>query len=525
MKCALITDFTPCQRDILPVPYLSLDDSKIEISYGRQLFVDDYLIERNTCRRIWHEAIPYKYNPVLVPETNIELDSGECPVAAPFNDGVWYDPRDKYYKLYYHAGWFHGTALAISQDGIHWERPDLGRVGHSNLLIPLRPTYERDGALVWLDQHADSVEERWKMFLFNRYQDGEGGELYVSQDGIAWTCKGETGPCGDNSSFFYDPFRRKWVFSIRNNFPVAGRSRAYLARDNFIAPAWNNQVAASGPMNINTPIPWARVDDLDPFEEATQFNPQLYDLNAVAYESLMLGVFAIFNGPENSDCEILGCPKRVDLHFGFSRDGYHWSRPRERKPFLSCSRKKGTWDRGYLHAAGGLCLVFKDKLRFYYGAWSGESKLQPGEKGASSRGAYSMYAGASTGFAEMRRDGFASLGTDLEGMVVTKYLETAKRYLFVNAAADALRVELLDRDNRVISEYSIAESVAFSGDSTIQLMTWKCHRELPAIEGFKIRFTISNGELYSFWLTDNSEGKSNGYLAAGSEHYSSDIDV
>jgi hypothetical protein len=200
VKTEIITDFNPQGKEPLPVPYLIATGSKIEIGEGRQLLIDDYLIERTSCRRTWHEAIPCAANPILCPATEFELDNGECPCAAPFNDGVWYDPRDQYYKLYYHAGWFHGTALALSRDGINWERPDLGIVGHTNLILPPRSGYERDGSLVWLDQHAADDAERWKMFLYFRYEGGEGGELYTSADGIRWTLREHTGPCGDNSS-------------------------------------------------------------------------------------------------------------------------------------------------------------------------------------------------------------------------------------------------------------------------------------------------------------------------------------
>ncbi len=512
----------------MPVPYLSEECSEIEISEGRQLLVDDYLIESKTCERVWHEAVPYENNPILVPETEIELDNNECPLAVPFNDGVWYDPQDKCYKMYYHAGWFHGTALVVSDDGINWTRPDLGVVGNTNLVIPPRPSYERDGCLVWLDQHADKAEERWKMFLFNRDRANDSkeiAELYTSEDGVHWDYREAAGRCGDNSSFLYDPFRKKWVFSVRTGFPESGRARSYFARDKFIDEPWKTNADAFSEIIADAPVPWARIDCRDTFEEATQFNPQLYDLNAVAYESLMLGVFAVFHGPENGDCEKQGCPKRIDLHFGFSRDGFYWSRPMERVPFLRCTREEGDWDRGYLHAAGGICLVFKDKLRFYYGAWSGKSKLKPGEKGPSSGGAFAMYAGGSTGFAEMRRDGFASLSTDDKGEVVTKYLKSNKRYLFINAKAESLRIELLDRNDQVISEYSSDDAVSFSGDSTTQRIEWKNHSELPDCEGFKIRFVIEKGDLYSFWLTDYSNGKSGGYLAAGSKDYDSDMDV
>jgi len=127
------------------------------------------------------------------------LDNGECPLAAFFNDGVWYD-----------TGWFHRTALALSTDGIHWTKPNFGVVGDTNLIISLRAGYERDGALVCLEQHAIAKEECWKIFLFHRIKGGDARELYTSLNGINWELRGEAGPCDDNSSFFYDPFRKNW---------------------------------------------------------------------------------------------------------------------------------------------------------------------------------------------------------------------------------------------------------------------------------------------------------------------------
>jgi len=49
-------------------------------------------------------------------------------------------------------------------------------------------------------------------------------------------------------------------------------------------------------MDQDTPVSYARIDEMNPSETATQFTAQLYDLNAIAYESLLLGVFAIFHG-------------------------------------------------------------------------------------------------------------------------------------------------------------------------------------------------------------------------------------
>lgn len=498
-------------REKLPVPYLEILPEEVDISCGRQLFIDDFLIAESNLKRVWHTARAYSGNPVLTPETEIERDGEEAPLACPFNDGVWYDPEDGLYKMFYHAGWFYGTALALSRDGIQWERPDFGIAGHTNLVIPPREGYRRDGCLVWLDENAVRKEERWKMFLFQRIPGGEKRELLTSGDGIHWTFRADAGPCGDNSSFYYDPFRGKWVFSIRTSWPV--RIRSFYERTDFSDVPWTaDQV-----------IPWAWSDVSDQPDPQTGEIPQLYDLNAAAYESILLGVFAVFYGEPNEVCSAKGVPKTIDLHFAFSRDGFHWQRPEERKPFLACSRIPGHWDRGYLHAAGGICLVFQEELRFYYSGWSGKSRLKPGECGAHPT-ALAMYAGGSTGFATLRRDGFASMRAEREGELRTPLLRGIRRRLFVNFTGKKIRAELLDRDGKSIPGYSLAESVPFCGDSTKRMLSWRDRKELPELP-VQIRFVLEEGDFYSFWTSDFSSGESLGYLAAGSADYQSQRDL
>ena len=96
----------------------------ISIDGGRQLFVDDHLIADSSLERKWH--LPeIQRGPILVLEIALELNGGNRPVAAPFSDGLFYDPADGLFKLWYHAGWFDGIAYATSTDGIHWTRPRL----------------------------------------------------------------------------------------------------------------------------------------------------------------------------------------------------------------------------------------------------------------------------------------------------------------------------------------------------------------------------------------------------------------
>ena len=83
----------PFSRKPMPVPYLQSPPDVIRIDVGRQLFVDDFLIESTTLKREFHKAKKFAGNPVLAPETELEMNGGHSPMACPFSDGVFYDPK------------------------------------------------------------------------------------------------------------------------------------------------------------------------------------------------------------------------------------------------------------------------------------------------------------------------------------------------------------------------------------------------------------------------------------------------
>jgi hypothetical protein len=513
-------DIVVDSTDPLPVPYLADPPEAVDVSVGRQLFVDDFLIAETDLERQWHAAEPHPENPVLVPETEVEMDDGYCPSAAPFNDGVWFDPDDGLFKLWYQAGWFHGTGLATSMDGIHWERPELDVVPGTNLVyLPPKGVY-RDGCLVWRDPR-DSQERRWKMFQFFRdcrEERSEFGMLYASPDGIHWQELGKTSPCGDNSSLFYNPFRKKWVMSIRKGPTIGGswkRARFYYEHEDF------EEACRWAPVDDSF---WLRVDEDDEPDPMVGMQPELYDVNAAPYESLMLGLFNVFYGPQNPDCAKAGTPKIIDMQAAFSRDGFHFSRP-SREALVPCSRQMGTWDYGYIHAAGGGCLVVGDQLYIYYGAFSGQSpRLGPGENGPYPN-ANAMYAGASTGLATLRRDGFASMRAgNRGGALTTRCLESSDRLLFVNSNCADLRVAVLGPDGSVLSGYGEDDCLPVSGDSPRGRIRWRNHESLP--DGrFGLRFRVMDGGLYSFWTSPDERGTSGGYVAAGGPGFAADQDV
>ena len=176
-------------------------------------------------------------------------------------------------------------------------------------------------------------------------------------------------------------------------------------------------------------------------------------------------------------------------------------------------------------------MVVGDELRFYFAGFSGESPtLGPGQAGEHGINKYRMYAGASTGLATLRRDGFAAMAADAEtGWLTTRPLSFRGAYLFVNAAcADGeLRVEVLDARDDVVPGYSAADCVPLAGDSTRHRMTWRGAVNLARLSGrpVRFRFMLRRGALYAFWVSGSLRGESSGYVAAGGPGFDGPTDA
>ena len=507
-------------RNVLPVPYLDYPPEVIPIDVGRQLFVDDFLIEKTTLRRRFHQPVKYEGNPILKPETELELNQGFCPSASPFSDGCFYDPGDKLFKLWYHAGSMDGVALAVSDDGLHWRRPELDVVRGTNRVVAQRDDFRRDGVSVWLDHDAEQPVERFKMFYYARtgkigqLLQGGAGYLLTSPDGVHWTWKGQTGPTGDNTTFFYNPFRKTWVFSHRSY--LRGRTRSYWEHERFLAALddWDDYA----------PVYWCGADRLDPPHPDFGYETQLYKVDAVGYESLMLGLLQIHYGPPNGVCARGGFPKLAELKVAFSRDGFRWDRS-AREAFIGATLKKDSWERAYVHSCGGVCLIVGDKLYFYYGAYQGdESNRNPVQH------FNGMYANASTGLAVLRRDGFASMDAGPDGgELTTRPITFRGKYLFVNVDAPngELRAEALDRDGNPVEPFTLANCRPVSCDTTLRQIAWQDADDLSSLSGkpVRFRFHLTKGKLFAFWTSSDRSGASHGYVAAGGPGFTGSTDT
>ena len=73
-----------------------------------------------------------------------------------FSDGVWYDPKDRLFKMWYMGGYAAAPATPPREDGVHWDKPTLDVSQGTNIV----QTGRRDSATVWLDLEEKDPKQR-----------------------------------------------------------------------------------------------------------------------------------------------------------------------------------------------------------------------------------------------------------------------------------------------------------------------------------------------------------------------------
>ena len=489
---------TPTQA-YSPAPYLTAPPSVIPIDIGRQLLVDNFLIQSTTLQRSAHRPVLHAANPIIAPGGP---DTG--PYAMPYSDGVWFDPADNLFKMWYLGGAGPGISYAYSTDGRTWLKPSIPDAAVANTNVVLLLGY-RDSATVWMDLNDTDLNRKFKAFVF-RPPNQIG--VFFSRDGIHWNVQANTfNSLSDRTTLFWNPFRGVWVNSLRGDttLPATGVLPTHNSRVRYYAESTDL-------VNWNPASPtasfWTGPDENDPSYIPGGALPELYSLDAVAYESLLVGLFSWFHPGPSYDPNYGPGPNLVELGVGFSRDGYYWDRPTRgsnQNAFIPATNTEGTWNAFNTQSVGGGFLVVGDELWFYF---SGRTKHKP-ETGI-----------GATGLATLRRDGFYSMDAGAaEGSLTTRLVRFNGNRLFVNVASPSgrLLVEVLDQHDNVIAPFSTANSIPVSVDSTQIEMRWSGVTDLSALRGtpVKFRFHLTNGSLYSFWLTSSANGASNGYVAGG----------
>jgi hypothetical protein len=477
----VLPDKWPPKRDFAEIqqgkpqaepPYLKSPPAAVPIDVGRQLFVDAFLVEdAKGLTRTDHRPEYYPGNPIA---RNMS-----------FSHGVWYDPYQKKFRMWSVQG-IHRT----STDGVQW--PSAGK-------------YNEPGALnttIWIDMFAADPARRYVM-ISAAFADGKCWYFVrYSADGMTFGNEVCTRAyCGDRSTAFYNPFRKVWVFSVRHGWGKPRARRYFETKDPSKGPWWNDSSAEE----LGA---WLGADNLDPPREDLGLPCQLYNFDSVAYESLMLGFYSIWHGEPDSR------PKPDEVCIGYSRDGWHYSRP-DRKAFCpvtdvwrSPDEPNTAWNYGNVQSVGGGVIPMGDRVFIYVSGRMPQTW---------------------NGLATMRRDGFVSYNAgDVAGALTTRPVTFKGKYLFVNVDVPQgeFTAEVLDDKGNPIAPFTAANCVPIKDNKTLVQLAWKgADLSSLANKPVRFRFILKKGSLYSFWVSPEESGASQGYIGAGGPGYTGPTDT
>lgn len=267
---------------------------------------------------------PEMQGPILQPDKPWE---GGC--AMPFSGGLWKTAHG--YRLYYLAN-FNRVCLAVSDDGLRWDKPDWGVIPGTNVLLEIAGM---DSFSVVPHDH------QWHMIAST--QGGGKLRLLTSRHGLWWQQAGEMPWAGDRTTLWWNPAKERWTFNVRQGQGIGGDPRRIdrVESETFIPRTWE-------------PREWLRADfgDGDIFSGAAQ----LYAVDVVPDRDRLCGLFTIWKGLEANR------PKLNDVYLGFSKDGDVFER--EYTPVLTMG-SKGSWNYGNVQSVTGGLIRIGERVRLY----------------------------------------------------------------------------------------------------------------------------------------------------------------
>jgi len=406
---------------------------------------------------------------------------------------VFWDPIAAEYRLYYVPVCWEvdpgfGLALATSDDGVHWEKPELSVVEWkgstaNNLVI----WAQREGTVL-IDPNA--IPERRYAFL-SSHPDLK-TRLFVSPDGIRFTMDDALiSDCHSDSQIasFWDADASRYFHYPRGS--QDGRAVAFVTSTRMDEP-WPEEL----------PVVMAH-DDQDPPETDLYTNACVkYPLARNAYLGFPTPYYHYNAPPEraylNAPTLAIGGKTNdgtIETQLATSRDGAHWIR--YRVPYIPLGSYDGLDVKVAMMIPGLLCQ--QDKLYQYFMGYTfthGDTQVRHGSGGRALGGVFRV---------EQRTDGFVSLDFDYQGGSATTgpfIFKGCRLVINLNTSASGeARVAILDGQGAEFPGFSLAEARYINGDYLEAPATWGdgvCNVGSLAGQPVRLRFACRGTKLYSF---------------------------
>jgi hypothetical protein len=435
----------------------------LDIGSQRELFVDDWLIERvQGVERKMHRPEPREV--VIV-----------CDAPWEGNTSAYFTllADGERFRMYYRGSHFDEktkkathpefTCYAESQDGIHWDKPKLGLFAFNG---------SKDNNIVWAgaDTHnftpfkdsnpACAADARYKALGGGSVRwGGKGLQAYKSPDGIHWSPMRDQGVMtnGDFDSqnlAFWHPQQQRYVAFYRK-FHDGVRDIMTATSTDFIH--------------------WTE--------------PVYLDYGAAPKEHLYTNAIGLYaRAPQL----FLGFPTRfqpaheqVEPILMTSRNGRHFQRWPE--PLIPITAPKD-----------------RDGNRSNYMTW-GLLQLPGQDRELSVYATEAYYTGPGSRVRRFtfRTDGFVSASAGAaEGELLTRPLHFPGRALDLNfrtSPAGSVRVEIQSPDGKPLPGFAAADCPDIVGDAIARIVTWKGGRDVSQLAGqpVRLRFVMREADLFA----------------------------
>jgi len=434
-----------------------------------ELFVDDWLIERMSGVNLrMHHPVPQ--------EVALEFD-------RPWEGLVSYDPvvmqESGRYRLWYRGcgpEWEDQvTAYAESDDGIHWQRPNLEIFEHEgsrqNNVVLLGSMAK--ALCVFKDGNPATPDAEIYKAIGLGPKTGKRDRLrgFTSPDGLRWQvldqdpiliAPDDPWPIFDSHNVaFWDILTRQYVIYARGWIPPGVRS---IRRS--VSPDFRN---------------WSEPEFIDMGDAPTE---HLYKNACIQYfraphHYLMFPKRFVPDRKSREDWES-GLSESV---FMSSRDGVHWDR-RFMEAFLRPGLDSDNWTDRNMYIGVGIVPTGPAELSIYFV----EHYRHPSNR---------LRRGT------LRSDGFVSVNAPWSGgEFVTRPLRFQGEELVINYAtsvAGSLRIEIQDAEGRPLPGYLLSESLELYGDAIERVVAWQDGSDVGALAGrpIRLRFVMKDADLFA----------------------------
>ncbi|MDP6110999.1 MAG: hypothetical protein QGG53_03945 [Planctomycetota bacterium] len=482
----------------------------ITVGQQRQLFLDDACIEAtHGLTRSLHQ--PKKCGPVLRPDSEAGQISLQCRSVPQWNS------EKNLWEWWYWGSWacepygkYHSTAVSLthyatSEDGIHWEKPDLGLYewkGSKDNNVAIDPDEgHRSLYHIIRDEDEPDAGRRYKG-LFGHHD----RKLMVSPDGFEWSpVEVANIPSSDESHFFFDETTGNYVALVKRG-TVWGRSVFLETSKDFIE--WKNHGVVMHADQTDWDNRSRRIRQVvederylsPPLVDEENYIAETYQMAAMPYEGIYIGFVGIFNPAGAIPPPHMNHTGINQVELTMSRNLRNWRRLCDHAVFIGVE----PWDgEAYDTQQALLCgrpIIRDDEIWIYYNAcrFRGHKELYP-EK-------FWPYFDSTTALslAKLKRDRFVSLDAADKGELLTRRLFLTGTEIFVNAdaASGTLKAELLDAETmQPLTGRSLADCAPVNENGLRCRLAWSsaASESLSEQTPVRLRFELNNASLFSFW--------------------------